>query len=72
MALCLHCAEPLGLIHRCKPPLASAAPKRSAYDLARTALMMADAGYVVDPVTLRLAEAYLALSPSPEQKGSEQ
>jgi hypothetical protein len=26
--------------------------------------MMADAGYDVDPVTLRLAEAYLALSPT--------
>ena len=72
MALCPRCIEPIGLIHRCQLPQASAVSERPAADLARSALMMADAGYDVDPVTLRLAEAYLALSPSPEQKGSEQ
>lgn len=62
MALCKHCQEPLGLIHRCKPPTASKIEKASAEQLARQALMMHDAGYgTIDPVLRIVCEAYLDL-----------
>ncbi len=56
---CRRCCAPMGLIHRC--PAGDPRPKPSVEDLARTAAMMHDAGYDVDPITARIAIAYLEL-----------
>ena len=62
MAACRHCGESMGLIHRCKPPVASKIDKPTAEQLARQTLMMHDAGYgVMDPVLRIVCEAYLKL-----------
>lgn len=61
MALCKHCQEPIGLIHRCKPPVVSKVCARSGEALARSTLMMHDAGYDVDLVQVALARALLDL-----------
>ena len=55
--ICKICSEPVGLIHNCKPPVASDVEQKSPMQIATKALMMADAGYPIDPVVLVLAQA---------------
>jgi len=55
---CKYCSEEVGLVHRCKPVLASPVGF-DPYEVARTICMMNDAGYPFEPVELILAQGLM-------------